>query len=64
MAGFEDTTAEFASQFHCLKELAKELRSILFPIRDTLTTGTCKDRNVMYDWMMHTFPKTTGGLEQ
>jgi hypothetical protein len=63
MVGFEEITAEFAPRFHSLKNLAGELRNVLFPIRGSLFTGTYKDRNIMYDGMITAFDKAIGSLE-
>jgi hypothetical protein len=41
-----DVTAEFAPEFANLKDLAEDLRDLLFPIRGKLFTGTDKDRNI------------------
>jgi hypothetical protein len=55
MVGFEDITAEFAPEFQGVKDLAEELRIVLFPIRGKLFTGIYKDRNIMYDGMINAF---------
>ncbi|PVH67286.1 hypothetical protein DL98DRAFT_604249, partial [Cadophora sp. DSE1049] len=47
--GFENVIAEFAPKFDVLKQLTRELRSILFPIRDSaIFTGTFRDSSIMY----------------
>jgi hypothetical protein len=40
MVAFEDMTAEFAPEFMNLRQLAEDLRDVLFPIRGKLFTGT------------------------
>jgi hypothetical protein len=41
---------EFAPQFGGVKQLARELRDVLFPIRDrAIFTGTYRDTNIIYD---------------
>lgn len=58
MVGFEDVTAEFAPEFCSLKDLAEELRNILFRSRDLVPfTGTYKDRSIMSDGMINAFNK-------
>ncbi|PQE24972.1 serine threonine- kinase Sgk2 protein [Rutstroemia sp. NJR-2017a BVV2] len=53
---FEKIIAEFAPKFENLKLLARELRSVLFPIRDgDIFTGTFHDSNIMYDGMIVAF---------
>jgi hypothetical protein len=54
--GFENVVSEFAPQFNGLKQLAREIRDVLFPIRDgALFTGTYRDSNIMYDGMTKAF---------
>jgi hypothetical protein len=54
--GFEDIIAEFAPRFERLKQLARELRNVLFPIRDgAIFTGTFCDNDIMYDGMIKAF---------
>ena len=56
MVEFEDIAAEFAPEFIGLKDLAEELRNVLFRSRDLGPfTGTYKDRNIMYDGMINAF---------
>ncbi|KAL5318088.1 hypothetical protein ACEPPN_015192 [Leptodophora sp. 'Broadleaf-Isolate-01'] len=62
MVGFEDITAEFAPEFCGLKDLAEELRNVLFPIRGKLFTGTYKDRSIMYGGMINAFNKAINHL--
>ncbi|KAF8846692.1 hypothetical protein BDZ45DRAFT_719281 [Acephala macrosclerotiorum] len=64
MVGFEDVTAKFASEFTNLKDLAEDLRDVLFPIRGKLFTGTYKDRNIMYGEMINAFNKAITHLEE
>jgi len=61
--GFEGIIAEFAPRFENLKPLARELRHVLFPIRDgAIFTGTFRDRDIMYDGMINAFNKAIGRL--
>jgi hypothetical protein len=54
--GFEDIVAEFASQFENQKQLARELRNVLFRIRDgAIFIGTFRDNDIMYDGMIKAF---------
>jgi hypothetical protein len=62
MVGFEDIIAEFAPQFCDLKDLAEELRIVLFPICGKLFTGTYKDRSIMYGGIINTFNKAISHL--
>jgi hypothetical protein len=62
MVGFEDITAEFAPECINLRQLAEDLRDVLFPIRGKLFTGTYKDRNIMYDGMINAFNKVISHL--
>jgi hypothetical protein len=64
MVGFEDVTAQFAPEFTNLKDLAEDLRDVLFPIRGKLFTGTYKDRNIMYGGMINAFNKAITHLEE
>ncbi|KAF7907344.1 uncharacterized protein EAF01_004931 [Botrytis porri] len=53
---FENIVAEFAPKFENLKPLARELRHVLFPIRDgAIFTGTFQDHSIMYDGMIKAF---------
>jgi serine/threonine protein kinase len=53
---FEDIIAEFPPECEELKPLARQLRRVLFPIRDeALFTGTFQDCNIMYDGMIGAF---------
>ena len=46
--GFEGILAEFAPKFERLKPLARELRKVLFPIKDgAIFTGTFRDHKIM-----------------
>lgn len=59
MTQFDDITSEFPSEFEDEKELAKELRDILFGT-GMLFVGTYdgdKERNKMYDGMINAFNK-------
>ncbi|THV43834.1 hypothetical protein BGAL_0875g00010 [Botrytis galanthina] len=53
---FEKIIADFAPKFENLKPLARELRSILFPIIDgDIFTGTFHESDIMYDGMIIAF---------
>ncbi|KAG9238033.1 hypothetical protein BJ875DRAFT_532559 [Amylocarpus encephaloides] len=59
--GFERIVAEFAPNFEILKHLARELRNVLFPIRDgAIFTGTFSDNSIMYDGMSKAFNRGRG----
>ncbi|OBT40386.1 hypothetical protein VE00_10085 [Pseudogymnoascus sp. WSF 3629] len=61
--GFEGIIAEFAPRFENLKKLARELRNVLFPIRDgAIFTGTFRDNDIMYDGMIEAFNKAIATL--
>ncbi|TEY37182.1 hypothetical protein BOTCAL_0526g00030 [Botryotinia calthae] len=63
--GFEDIIAEFAPQFENQKQLARELRSTLFPIRDgAIFTGTLRDSNIMYGKMIDAFTRAIDRLRK
>jgi hypothetical protein len=63
MNGFEDIVAEFAPQFESQMQLARELRSTLFPIRDgAIFTGTFRNSDIMYDGMINAFSSAMGRL--
>jgi hypothetical protein len=48
--------AEFALKFKRLKTLARELRKVLFPIKDgAIFTGTFRDHKIMYDGVINAF---------
>jgi len=56
---------EFAPKFENLKQLARELRSALFPIRDgAIFTGTFHDNNIMYDGMIKAFDRAIASLRK
>ncbi|TKA75460.1 hypothetical protein B0A49_09464 [Cryomyces minteri] len=55
MVGFEDIIAEFAPEFCGLKDLAEELKNVLFPIKGNMLIGTYNDRSIMYDGMINAF---------
>ncbi|KFY02428.1 hypothetical protein V490_00513 [Pseudogymnoascus sp. VKM F-3557] len=60
---FEGIIAEFAPRFECLKQLARELRNVLFPIRDgEIFRGTFRDNDIMYDGMIEAFSKAIASL--
>jgi hypothetical protein len=53
---FENVIAEFAPMFKDLKPLARELRTVMFPIRDgDIFTGTFRNSDIMYDGMIKAF---------
>ncbi|KAJ8067034.1 hypothetical protein OCU04_004414 [Sclerotinia nivalis] len=53
---FENIIAAFAPKFENLKPLARELRSVLFPIMDgDIFTGTLQDCSIMYDGIIKAF---------
>ena len=61
--GFKDIIAEFAPRFENLKRLARELRNVLFPIRDrAIFTGTFCDNDIMYNRMIEAFNKAIASL--
>ena len=60
---FENILAQFAPEFEALKPLARDLRNILFPIRDgAIFTGTFRNRDIMYDGMINAFSRAIGRL--
>jgi serine/threonine protein kinase len=62
---FENVIAEFAPEFENLKPLARELRSVLFPIRDgDIFTGTFHDHSIMYDGMIEAFDRAITSLRK
>ncbi|KAF7867283.1 hypothetical protein EAF04_005366 [Stromatinia cepivora] len=62
---FENVIAEFAPKFENLKELARELRSVLFPIIDEdIFTGTFHKHDVMYGGMIMALDKAIGRLRK
>jgi hypothetical protein len=55
---FRGIMAEFSPKFNGLKELIKELRRTLFPIRDeSLFTGTYRDSDKLYRPMIEAFKR-------
>jgi hypothetical protein len=61
--GFEDILTEFAPKFEGLKQLARELRSVLFPIKDgAIFTGIFRDHDIMYDGIINVFSRAIGRL--
>ena len=61
--GFEDIITEFAPKFEELKQLARELRSVPFPIKDgAIFTGTFRDHDIMYDGMINAFSRAISRL--
>jgi hypothetical protein len=60
---FENVIVEFAPKFENLKPLARELRYILFLIRDgAIFTGTFHDHDIIYDGMIMAFNTAIGRL--
>ncbi|KAF4637853.1 hypothetical protein G7Y89_g244 [Cudoniella acicularis] len=63
--GFEDIVAEFALQFESQKQLACELRSTLFSIKDgAIFTGTFRDNDIMYDGIIGAFSRAIDRLRK
>ncbi|KAH8812673.1 hypothetical protein F5884DRAFT_832286 [Xylogone sp. PMI_703] len=63
--GFEAIIAEFAPQFEEQKQLARELRSVLFRIRDgAIFTDTFRNSDIMYDGMINAFNAAISRLEE
>jgi hypothetical protein len=63
--GFENIITEFAPKFGSLKQLARELRNVLFPIRDgAIFTGTFRDNDIMYDGMIEAFNRAISRLRK
>ncbi|PQE05123.1 serine threonine- kinase Sgk2 protein [Rutstroemia sp. NJR-2017a BBW] len=62
---FENIIVEFAPKFENLKPLARELRHVLFPIRDeAIFTGTFHDHSIMYDGMIKAFNSTIRSIQK
>jgi hypothetical protein len=60
---FENVIVEFAPKFENLKPLARELRHVLFPIRDgAIFTGTFHDHDIMYDGMIKALNRAIGSM--
>jgi hypothetical protein len=63
--GFERIITGFGPKFEILKPLARELRSVLFPLRDgDIFVGTFHDHNVMYDGMIDAFSRAINRLNE
>jgi hypothetical protein len=61
--GFEKVIAEFSPQFENQKQLVRELRSTLFPIRDgAVFRSTFHDHDIMYDGMINAFSRAIDRL--
>jgi hypothetical protein len=59
----ENIIEEYAPQFENQKQLARELRSGHFPIRDgAIITGTFRDSDILYDRMAKAFDRAIGYL--
>jgi hypothetical protein len=55
--------SEFAPQLGGVKQLARELHDVLFPIRDrAIFTGTYRDTNIIYDGVIKAFNGAIGCL--
>jgi len=60
---FENIIAQFAVVFEELKPLARDLRNVLFPIRDgAIFIGTFRNSDIMYDGMINAFSRAIGRL--
>lgn len=60
---FEYILNEFPDEFKCIKPLCRELRSILFPIKeDALFTGTPPQPRDLYGPMVNAFGKVIGDM--
>ncbi|UKZ59238.1 uncharacterized protein TrAtP1_000556 [Trichoderma atroviride] len=60
---FEYILNEFPDEFSCIKPLCRELRSILFPIKDNaLFTGTPSQPRNLYGPMVNAFDKAIGDM--
>jgi hypothetical protein len=54
--GYEGILVEFAPKFERLKPLSRELRKVLFPIKDgAIFTGTFQDHKIVYDGVINAF---------
>ena len=54
-----------AAVFEKLKPLARDLRNVLFPIRDrAIFTGTFRNSDIMYDGIINTVSRAIGRLEK
>ena len=63
--GYEDIITEFTLKFEGLKQLARELRSVLFPIKDrAIFTSTFRDHDIIYDRMINAFGRAIGRLRK
>ena len=61
--GFKDIITEFVPKFEELKQLARELRSVLFPIKyGAIFTGKFRDYDIMYDGMLIAFGRAIDRL--
>jgi hypothetical protein len=59
----ENIIAQFAAVFGDLKPLARDLRNVLFQIRDgAIFTGTFRNSDIMYDGMKNAFSRAIGRL--
>jgi hypothetical protein len=59
--GFENIVSEFAPQLESLKPLARELRNVLFQIRDGATfTGTFRDNDIIHEGIINAFGRAIG----
>jgi hypothetical protein len=61
--GFANVVSEFAPQFGGVKQLARELRDVLFPTGDrAIFRGTYRDTNIIYNRMIKAFNGAIGCL--
>jgi hypothetical protein len=61
--GFENVIREFIPKFESLKQLARQLRNVLFPIRDgVIFIGTFRDNYIIYNGMIKAFNIAIGLL--
>jgi hypothetical protein len=62
---FETVITEFAPKFENLKPLARELRAVLFPIRDgDIFIGTFLNSDIMYDMIIDIFSRAIDRLRK
>lgn len=62
-SGFESILAEFPPAFECVEPLCRELRRILFPMRDCdIFTGTPVDHELLYGPIIGAFDKAINDI--
>jgi hypothetical protein len=60
---FENAIAEFVPKFETLKQLGRELRNVLFLIRDgAIFTRTFRDNDIIYNGMIEAFNRAISSL--